>query len=44
VKIVIMNKMCKNHKLLLVIELIFCNNPKASGKIQLGFDKGTLAY
>jgi len=26
-------EMYMNHKLLLVIELIFCNNPKANGKI-----------
>lgn len=30
------NKMCKNHKLLFGTELIFCNYPKASGKIKLG--------
>ncbi len=32
VKIILMNKMCKNHERLLVTELIFCNNPKAKGK------------
>ncbi len=30
VKIVTMNKMCKNHELLLATELIFCNNPKTN--------------
>ncbi len=35
----IMNEMCKNHKLLWVTELIFCNNPKADGKIVLGFSR-----
>lgn len=28
-----MNKKAKNYKLLSVTEFIFCNNPKASGKI-----------
>ncbi len=54
VKIIMMNKMCKRHKLLLVTELIFCYNAKAKGKIiwvfvkatmvnfQIGLQKGTL--
>ncbi len=49
-----MNKMCKSHKLLLVTELIFCNNAKAKEKsfwvfvkrtlvnFQIGLQKGTL--
>ncbi len=36
-KIIMMNKTCKNHKLLLVTELILCNNPKANGKSLLSF-------
>ncbi len=32
-----MNKTCKNHKLLLVTELIFCNNPKDNWNILSGF-------
>lgn len=32
-----MNKRCKNHNLLLVTELIFYNNPKASGNNPIGF-------
>lgn len=32
-----MNKKCKNHKLLLLTELVFCSNPKASEKILLSF-------
>lgn len=31
------NKIAKNHKLFLVTELIFGNNPKANGKNRLGF-------
>jgi len=27
-----MNRMYKNHKLLLVTELLFCNNPKVTGQ------------
>jgi len=30
----------KNHKLLLVTELIFCNDPKANGKKHSGFSRG----
>jgi len=32
-----MKKTCKNHKLFLVKELIFYNNPKANGKNSIGF-------
>jgi len=32
-----MNKMCKNSKLLLVRELVFCNNPKANEKKPIVF-------
>ncbi len=39
VMIILMNNECKN-KLLLVRELIFCNNPTANRKILLGFSKG----
>lgn len=38
VKIIIMNKICKSYKLLLVTELIFCNNLKT--KVLLGFCGG----
>ncbi len=34
--------MCKNHKLLLVTDLIYCNNPKVNRKILLGFVKGIM--
>ncbi len=33
---VIINKTCKNHKLLSVTEFIFCNNPKPMEKLLLG--------
>ncbi len=35
--IIMMSETCINHKLLLVTENIFCSNPKANGKILLGF-------
>ncbi len=35
--IIMMNKMCKIHKLLLVPELIFCNNPVSQWKNPFGF-------
>ncbi len=37
---IMMNKMCKNHKNVFVTELIFSVNPKAKGKILLGFCGG----
>jgi len=40
VKMILMNKTCKYHKLLLVSELIFCNTSKANGKFVF-FDEGT---
>lgn len=41
-KVNIMSRMCKSHKVVLVTYLIFCNL-KASGKIQLGFCRGNQA-
>jgi len=42
VKIIMMNKTYKNHKLLFNTDLIFRNNPKAKGAILTGFfDRGT---
>ncbi len=35
-----MDKMCKFHELWLNTELIFCDNPKAYGKILLAFCRG----
>jgi len=35
-----MGKTCKYHKLLLIKEFVFCDNPKAYGKILLGFSLG----
>jgi len=32
VKIIIINKTCKNHKLLLVTKLICCNDAQTNGK------------
>lgn len=43
-KIIMMNKVCKNDKLLLVTELFFSNNLKANGKILLGFFRGNQGY
>jgi len=37
VKIIMMNKMSKNHKLLLAKEIVSCNYPKANGKIWFWF-------
>lgn len=34
---IVMKKTCKNHKLLLLTDFIFCNNPKEKGKILLVF-------
>ena len=40
VKIILMQKTCKYHKLEFTTELIFCNNPKSSLKIKEAFWPG----
>ena len=37
VKIILLNKTCRDHEHLFATELIFCENPKSVGKIPLGF-------
>jgi len=37
VKIIIINKTCKNHKLLLVTKLICCNDAQTNGKSLLAY-------
>ncbi len=37
VKIIMLNKMCKYHKLVFITELIFSNNAKSHSKIPKAF-------
>ncbi len=43
VKIILMDKTCNFRELWLNTELIFCDNPKAYGKILYAFVEGTSA-